>query len=379
MTPFARNPAVIISPIPLDPPVTTATLPSTLKRSFMFMLPLYLVIEFLNIHNIYKQLSDVKYIMLLMNLLGLVISIAVLVWGADKFVDNSALVAKKFGLSELTIGLTIVALGTSAPEIFVGISSVLSKTEELALGTVIGSNISNIALIFGVSCIGLAAKPIKTSSVQFIAFALSAVVLGIALNDLRISYAESFLLLLVFFIFIFITYKFRSNGLATQDDISSADDGSFKVVLFLLIGLFCLILGSRYAVLHAKEIALILNVSELIIGLTIIAIGTSLPELAATISAILKRKNDMVVGNVIGSNVLNITLVVPIIGFFSNIELNQIIYTRDFFYMMIATISFIAVAGLYSSKLISINLSKLLGVIFVACYLCYILLVSNLL
>ena len=89
--------------------------------------------------------------MLLMNLFGLIISIAVLVWGADKFVDNSALVAKKFGLSELTIGLTIVALGTSAPEIFVGISSVLSKTEELALGTVIGSNISNIALIFGVS------------------------------------------------------------------------------------------------------------------------------------------------------------------------------------------------------------------------------------
>ncbi len=87
----------------------------------------------------------------------------------------------------------------------------------------------------------------------------------------------------------------------------------------------------------------------------------------------------MVVGNVIGSNVLNITLVVPIIGFFSNIELNQIIYTRDFLYMMIATISFIAVAGLYSSKLISINFTKLLGVIFVACYICYILLVSNLL
>ena len=223
--------------------------------------------------------------MLLMNLFGLIISIAVLVWGADKFVDNSALVAKKFGLSELTIGLTIVALGTSAPEIFVGISSVLSKTEELALGTVIGSNISNIALIFGVSCIGLTAKPIRTSSVQFIAFALSAIVLGIALNDLRISHSESILLLLVFFIFIFITYKFRSNGLATEDDIPLADDGLFKIALFLLIGLLCLILGSRYAVLHAKEIALILNVSELIIGLTIIAIGTSLPELAATISA----------------------------------------------------------------------------------------------
>ena len=93
--------------------------------------------------------------MIFYHLIGLIISLSVLIWGADKFIDNSSLIAKKLGLSELTIGLTIVALGTSAPEIFVGISSVLNGTESIAMGAVVGSNISNIALIFGVSCIGI--------------------------------------------------------------------------------------------------------------------------------------------------------------------------------------------------------------------------------
>ena len=99
--------------------------------------------------------------MIFYHLIGLVISLSVLIWGADKFIDNSSLIAKKLGLSELTIGLTIVALGTSAPEIFVGISSVLNGTESIAMGAVVGSNISNIALIFGVSCIGISMQPAK--------------------------------------------------------------------------------------------------------------------------------------------------------------------------------------------------------------------------
>ena len=110
----------------------------------------------------------------LVNFLGLFASLAVLIWGADKFVDNSSLLAKKIGISELTIGLTVVALGTSAPEIFVGISSVLNQSESIAMGTVVGSNISNIALIFGVSCIGISFKPKKTPLIQFIPFLISA-------------------------------------------------------------------------------------------------------------------------------------------------------------------------------------------------------------
>lgn len=108
--------------------------------------------------------------MFIIHLLALLLSIAVLVWGADKFVDNSSLLAKNLGMSELAIGLTIVALGTSAPEIFVGISSVINNSEELAMGAVVGSNISNIALIFGVSCIGISIKPSKTALIQFLPF-----------------------------------------------------------------------------------------------------------------------------------------------------------------------------------------------------------------
>ena len=114
-------------------------------------------------------------------------SLSVLVWGADKFVESSSLVAKKLGLSELTIGLTIVALGTSAPEIFVGISSVLNGSEALAMGTVIGSNISNMALIFGVSCIGITLIPSKTSIVQFVPLIIGTVILGLSLADLTIT------------------------------------------------------------------------------------------------------------------------------------------------------------------------------------------------
>ena len=131
------------------------------------------------------------------NFLGLVASLAVLIWGADKFVDNSSLIAKKLGISELTIGLTVVALGTSAPEIFVGISSILNQSESIAMGAVVGSNISNIALIFGVSCIGISFKPKKTPLIQFVPFLASALVLGFALFDNHISLLDSVLFLLV--------------------------------------------------------------------------------------------------------------------------------------------------------------------------------------
>ena len=314
--------------------------------------------------------------MFIFHFFALLTSIAVLVWGADKFVDNSSLLAKKLGMSELTIGLSIVALGTSAPEIFVGISSVINNSEELAMGTVVGSNISNIALIFGVSCIGLSVKPSKTSFIKFLPFLLGAILLGLSLQDLKISTNESAMFVLLFVIFLFVTYKFRSS-----DDLNEQLEKNIEikgVILFLVIGLVALIGGSNFAVVHAEILAKMLNVPQLIIGLTIIAIGTSLPELAATISAISKNKNDMVIGNVIGSNVMNIALVVPIIGFFSNTSLHASIYSRDFLVMFIASVLFVIVASMYSSRFFGINTIKLIGCGFVLGYLGYILSVSNL-
>ena len=311
----------------------------------------------------------------LINFLGLVASLAVLIWGADKFVDNSSLIAKKIGVSELTIGLTIVALGTSAPEIFVGISSVLNNSESIAMGAVVGSNISNIALIFGVSCIGISFLPKKTPIVQLMPFLVSALILGYVLIDLNVSKFDGILLLLSFCYFLYVINANRN----TQTLIDEQQDKNNSITLiFLTIGLISLIFGSRYAVIYAEKIAILLNISELIIGLTIIAIGTSLPELAATISAVLKKKTDMVVGNVIGSNVLNITLVVPIIGFFSSVQLDQVLLSRDYIIMISATIVFMLVVLFYSNKVFSLNAIRLIGILFVSSYILYLLSLSNL-
>jgi len=146
----------------------------------------------------------------------------------------------------------------------------------------------------------------------------------------------------------------------------------------LIFGLLALIIGSNYAVVNAEKIATILNVPQVIIGLTIIAIGTSLPELAATISAIIKNKNDMVIGNVIGSNVMNIALVVPIIGMFSDVTFELNILSRDFLILSITSILFILITATYSSAKFNLRVIKLIGCIFVAGYLGYILKLSNL-
>ncbi len=311
----------------------------------------------------------------LINFLGLVASLAVLIWGADKFVDNSSLIAKKIGVSELTIGLTIVALGTSAPEIFVGISSVLNKSESIAMGAVVGSNISNIALIFGVSCIGISFLPKKTPIIQLMPFLVSALILGYVLIDLNVSKFDGVLLLLSFCYFLYVINTNRDSQTLIDEQ---QDKNNSITLIFLTIGLISLIFGSRYAVIYAEKIAILLNISELIIGLTIIAIGTSLPELAATISAVLKKKTDMVVGNVIGSNVLNITLVVPIIGFFSSVQLDQVLLSRDYTIMISATIVFMLVVLFYSNKVFSVNAIRLVGILFVSSYVLYLFSLSNL-
>ena len=314
--------------------------------------------------------------MIFYHLIGLIISLSVLIWGADKFIDNSSLIAKKLGLSELTIGLTIVALGTSAPEIFVGISSVLNGTESIAMGAVVGSNISNIALIFGVCCIGISMRPTKTNPIQFIPFFLAVVVLGLGLQDLKITKAESIEFLFVFAAFMYVTYLYRIPDKIDESDNTNIQIG--KTSLLLILGLLALIIGSNYAVINAEKIATILNVPQVIIGLTIIAIGTSLPELAATISAIIKNKNDMVIGNVIGSNVMNIALVVPIIGMFSDVTFEAKIMSRDFLVLSVTSILFILITAIYSSSRFNLKVIKLIGCIFVAGYLGYILKLSNL-
>ncbi len=309
--------------------------------------------------------------------LFLLLSLAILIWGADKFVDYSSVLAKKLGINELTIGLTVVALGTSAPEIFVGISSILNQTESIAMGAVVGSNISNIALIFGVASLGRALKPKKTPTKQFIPVILSAGILGFVIYDLNISFFESLILLLVLIQFMFLTFQNRSENIINQP-INTENKNNILVILFLFLGLAALIFGSKYAVVNAEKIAEILGISELIIGLTIVAIGTSLPELAATISAIIKNKTDMVIGNVIGSNVLNIVLVVPMIGFLSKIQLEPELFNRDYVIMLFLTTIFLLMIKLQSSKYMNIMSIRVVGFVMILSYFIYIALLGNL-
>ena len=269
------------------------------------------------------------------SILWLALSLTLLIWGANKFIDNASTIAGKIGISDFIIGLSVVALGTSFPEIFVGISSIVNNNEEIALGTIVGSNISNIALIFGVSCIGYTAAINPSSKRNFSALAMSVLVAIYALSDLNISQLDSLLLLLVLGYFIYV----MATQLKDSDQPAEISDATFlNLFTFLVIGLIALVIGSNYAVIHGEKIALLVGIPKLIVGLTVLALGTSLPELAVTISALIKRKNQMVLGNIIGSNVLNIAVVMPILGIFSNQNYDALIITRDMIVMSALTL-----------------------------------------
>jgi len=309
-------------------------------------------------------------------LIYFVISLTVLVVSADKFVSNSSSLAKNLGVSELTIGLTIIALGTSAPEIFVGISSVINEAESIAMGTVIGSNISNIALIFGVACIGGISAKSDMNLNQIWPFLLSLTVLGISLLNFQVSVAESMLMLLIFLFSIYLIFKYGRNEFV--EEVSNADGIYKKPLLLSFIALSGLLIGSYFSVINAEMIAKTIGVPDLIIGLTIVALGTSLPELAATIAALVQRRDAMVVGNILGSNILNIVIVVPIIGLFSYVELDQAIFSRDFLFLVLLSIAFVIIAILKYKKSIPSIIIRISGFILLSLYVIYIFNLSGL-
>jgi cation:H+ antiporter len=309
----------------------------------------------------------------------MLISLILLIGGADKLLDSTEILAEKLGTSEFIIGLTIVAFGTSLPEIFVGIQSVSKGTENLAMGAIIGSNISNIALIFGVACIGREIYPKKniTSKRQYVPLIGSAIILGISLIDLVISPLEGLIILIVLPVFIYTIYSDRSIGVSPPDDNNKQKSTNYIWTLSILaISFVALYYGSEGVVIAGKGMGEVFGISQITIGLVVIAIGTSLPELAVTISAILKKRTDVVVGNVIGSNVLNIALVVPVIGFFGNQgSLDPFLFKRDYFVMLLITIFFAAFVFLQSKRKIfkGVGLINASGYVFVLVYILYIL------
>ena len=304
---------------------------------------------------------------LAINLIQLLLGITILVWGANKFVDHSSVIAKYLGINDLVVGLTLIAAGTSAPEIFVAISAVINGNEDIAFGTAIGSNISNIALIFGVSCLYFSTTS-KTNLSNLIPFGLSILMLGLIIVDGKISFNESLGLVGLFALFMYILLK--TEGIPEEE---KSEPSALSKSLFLsTVGLVGLIAGANISIIFAENTALLLGISELIIGLTIMALGTSLPELAATVAALRKGRHQMVVGNIIGSNVLNLVFVLPIIGFFGTIQISQTVLQRDFYILLILSIVFILLAIALTKLRFIKSLYIVSGILLIFSYFFYI-------
>lgn len=244
-----------------------------------------------------------------------VIGFALLIKGADLLVDGSASVAKRLKISSIVIGLTIVAFGTSAPEFVVNIFASVNGNTEIAIGNILGSNIANILLILGISSIIYPVVAKKNTVWKEIPLSLLAVFLvGILVNDVRIDHGiysgltriDGIVLLSFFIIFLYYTYGIAKITGEANNEGEIKEMSYLKSSLFIVFGLIGLIFGGKWIVDGAVKIAQIFNVSESLIGLTIVAVGTSLPELATSAIAAYKKQTDIAIGNVVGSNIFNI-------------------------------------------------------------------------
>lgn len=245
----------------------------------------------------------------------LVAGAALILWGADRLTDGSAAIARRMGISDLIVGLTVVAFGTSAPELAISIISGIQGTPAMAIGNVVGSNIFNVLVIIGITAM---LRPIRVGSSLMhneipLVFLSAVALLAIGLQP-AVDRTDGILLLLFFAIFMrYVLAQAHSAAPAPAAPAADKKDKkemkSWVAAAWVVVGLACLIFGGDRFVAGASAIASALGVSDAIIGLTIVAIGTSLPELAASIAAALKGHPDMALGNVIGSNIFNIFMV----------------------------------------------------------------------
>lgn len=254
---------------------------------------------------------------MIVNIMILIVGFIILIYGADIFVDGASSLARNFKLSPMLIGLTIVAFGTSAPELAVSIQSLISHNGDMILGNVIGSNILNTFLILGV-CAIIHSLTVKNNTVKKelpIALLLTTLFIVLMSDSLfnlgenSFSRQDGVILLLFFLVFIYYLISMMRNKV-DEDQDTPIKYNTFKSFLLTILGIVGIIMGSRFVVDGASTIAEILGVSQRMISLTIVALGTSLPELATSITATRKGEYDIAIGNVIGSNIFNIGMVV---------------------------------------------------------------------
>lgn len=283
---------------------------------------------------------------MLLALAAIAAGLIILVWSADKFVIGAAATARHFGMSPLLVGMTIVALGTSAPEIFVSTMAAFDGAGNLAIGNAIGSNIVNIGLVLGFTAM-LAPLPMQSKMLrkEIPILLLVSVIAGLVIQDLMLSFWDAMIMFACLIITLYWLFREEKEAGIDVMDAEEADEiehtSGKMAALWLILGLALLMLSSKMLVWGAVSVATFFGVNELIIGLTIVAIGTSLPELAATLASARKGHHDIAIGNVVGSNIFNLLAVMPIPGLVGNLAIEPAALYRDYSMMLGITLALI--------------------------------------
>lgn len=242
---------------------------------------------------------------LILDVVFLLLGISIVLWGADKFTDGASSMARRWNVSEMVIGLTVVSMGTSMPEFVVSLFSALEGSGEMSVGNVVGSNIFNSLLIVGMSALFISltlTKKLISRDILFVIF--SSVILVALSHDGEVNRWEGLVLLMCFGMYMYYSYLSAKQD---KEDASGAETyGWGKAIFYLVLGIGCLVGGGNLLVSSATSLALSCGMSERVVGLTILAAGTSLPELATSVVAARKGSRGMAIGNVVGSNLFNI-------------------------------------------------------------------------
>ncbi|CAM3617838.1 MULTISPECIES: calcium/sodium antiporter [Halomonas] len=313
---------------------------------------------------------------MLLPVLAVAFGLALLVWSAEKFVEGAAATSRWLGLSPLLIGMLVIGFGTSAPEMMVSVLAAMQGNPGLAVGNAYGSNIANIGLVLG--SVALIAPLAVHSSVirkEMPLLMLCTLVTGWMLLDGIVTRWEALCLLLVLVVFIVVSIirsRNQSNDALVAEVTETLENKPMsrgKSIMWTLLGLILLVASSRLLVWGAVEIAVRFGVSDLIIGLTVVAVGTSLPELASSISALRRKEHDMVLGNIVGSNLFNSLAVVGIAGLIAPIETGREVLVRDWSVMTCMTLLMILFAFSWRGRPRRIN--RLEGGILLALFVAY--------
>lgn len=308
-------------------------------------------------------------ITVILSVILVVLGFFFLIKGADMFVDGASKVAQKLKVPLIVIGLTIVAFGTSAPEAAISITSACKNEAGIAVGNVIGSNIMNILVILGISAL-FAAVPVKKTTFKYeipFTIVISVVLLLLGLDG-EITFFDAIILLVFFAAFFAYLIFLSKKGDSSSDEVEplTEKDTVPKMILFIILGLVAIVLGSDFTVTGASEIATLLNVDSRIIGLTIVAFGTSLPELVTSVTAAKKGCTDIAIGNIIGSNIFNILFVVGLSGLVSP---SPIAFRPDFIIDGIIAIASVLLLFILVAK--NKKLGKGSGIIMLCSYAAY--------